>query len=321
VEKLVISADDSGQRLDKFCSHYLQKFSRSFIQNLIIKGHITVNGANVKTGYPLHLSDVVTIQIPAPKASEISAENIPLTIVYQDKDLLVVNKPAGMVVHPGAGNYSGTLVNALLYHCQTLSGINGILRPGIVHRLDKNTSGLLVVAKNDHAHQLLTQQFTTRDIERIYIALVWGTPDTEQGQIETLIDRSRRDRKKMGVYHTGRNAITLYQCLQSFRYLSLLELRLKTGRTHQIRVHLNHIHHPVFGDPDYNGRKSQLDRLPYSFRSKGQHWLNLFDRQALHAKSLSFIHPVSKQRVSFDSPLPEDFQHILEQIKADLAIA
>jgi 23S rRNA pseudouridine1911/1915/1917 synthase len=320
VKKIVISADDSGQRLDKFCHHHLNTFSRSFIQTCIGNGYITVNGVKVKTGYTLRPADMITIEIPAAQPSEISAEHIPLNIVYEDRDLLVVNKPAGMVVHPGAGNYSGTLVNALLYHCQALSGINGILRPGIVHRLDKNTSGLLVVAKHDRTHHFLARQFTDRDIERVYMALVWGTPDPVQGQIETLIDRSRRDRKKMGVYHTGRNAITLYRCVQTFHYLSLLELRLKTGRTHQIRVHLNHIHHPVFGDPDYNGRKSQLHRLPSPLRTEGDQWLAAMPRQALHAQSLSFIHPASKERVSFKSPLPDDFRQILERIKADLRL-
>jgi 23S rRNA pseudouridine1911/1915/1917 synthase len=320
VEKLVIYADDCGQRLDKFCQNHLQNVSRSYIQNLISDGSISVNGAVVKSGYTLRTSDEVSIVIPAAVPSEIVAEDISLDIIYEDEALLVVNKAAGMVVHPGTGNLSGTLVNALLNHCRSLSGINGILRPGVVHRLDKNTSGLLVIAKNDEAHHYLAQQFTTRDIERIYCALVWGTPDQEKGQIETLIDRSRKDRKKMGVYHTGREAVTLYECIQSYHYLALLKLRLKTGRTHQIRVHLNHIHHPVFGDPDYNGRKSQVNRLPSHIQNRGMEWLTHMPRQALHAQSLSFIHPVSRERVSFNSPLPDDFQNILERIKLDLQI-
>jgi 23S rRNA pseudouridine1911/1915/1917 synthase len=319
VEKLFISANEEGQRLDKFCQNHLNNFSRSFIQNLISEGSITVNSAVVKNGYALRSSDEITISIPTAVPSELVAENILLDILYEDEALLVVNKAAGMVVHPGAGNFHGTLVNALLSHCKSLSGINGILRPGIVHRLDKNTSGLLVIAKNDHAHHYLSQQFVTRDIERIYCALVWGTPDQKNGQIETLIDRSRKDRKKMGVYDTGRKAVTIYECIQSFHYLSLLKLRLKTGRTHQIRVHLNHIHHPVFGDPDYNGRKSQVNRLPSHIQTKGMEWLTTMPRQALHAQSLSFIHPVSHVRVSFDSPLPDDFQQVLNRIKADLA--
>jgi 23S rRNA pseudouridine1911/1915/1917 synthase len=320
VKTFIVSGGERGLRLDKYCQLYLKKYSRSFVQNCITRGYIKVNDNVVKTGYALHPSDRVTIAIPEPEPSAITPENIPLTIVYEDMAVMVVNKPAGMVVHPGAGNYSGTLVNGLLFHCKTLSGINGIRRPGIVHRLDKNTSGLLVIAKHDRAHHFLTQQFATREIERLYIALVWGTPRQEQGEIETLIARSRRDRKKMGVYTGGRPAVTRYELQQSFHYFSLLKLQLKTGRTHQIRVHLNHMQHPVFGDPDYNGRKSQLHRLPSSLRTKGEAWLKQMDRQALHAQSLAFIHPLSNERMSFESPLPQDFQQLLKRIKGDLEI-
>jgi 23S rRNA pseudouridine1911/1915/1917 synthase len=320
VETFVISDGEQGNRLDKYCQLQLKNHSRSFIQNCITRGYITVNGAVVKAGYQLRAPDRVAIEIPDPETSKLMPENIPLSIVYEDPAVLVVDKPAGMVVHPGAGNYTGTLVNALLFQCHTLSGINGVLRPGIVHRLDKNTSGLLVIAKNDQAHQFLAGQFATREIERTYIALIWGTPAQEKGEIETLIDRSRRDRKKMGVYASGRQAITHYERLQSFHYLALLKLQLKTGRTHQIRVHLNHIQHPVFGDPDYNGRNSQLHRLPSSLHTRGKQWLASMPRQALHARSLSFIHPNSRERMSFESPLPTDFQQLLERIRGDLHI-
>ena len=223
---------------------------------------------------------------------------------------LLVDKPAGLVVHPGAGNRTGTLVNALLYHCTNLSGINGILRPGIVHRLDKNTSGLLVAAKNDASHIFLTRQFETRDIERTYRALVWGQVSPATGQIETFIGRSMRDRKKMSVSgERGRQAVTNFTLEEHFNYFSLLRLTLGTGRTHQIRVHLNHISHPVFGDPDYHGRQAQINRIPSNRQNYVLNVLKQLPRQALHAATLSFIHPESKKRMVFNSQLPADFEN------------
>ena len=207
------------------------------------------------------------------------------------------------------------MVNGLLYHCQTLSGINGVLRPGIVHRLDKNTSGLLVVAKNDHSHINLSRQFETKSIRRIYNAIVWGVPADEKGEIITQIGRSRRDRKKMTVVkERGREAITQFQVIRHFIFLSYLEVSLKTGRTHQIRVHLNHLNHPVFGDPDYNGRQSQIYRLPSHLQKRGMALLKSINRQALHARILEFIHPATKKIVKFESQLPADMQHLLEKI-------
>ena len=264
----------------------------------------------------MRAGDSLRIQLQsASLADHLQAEDIPLDIVYEDEYLLVVNKPAGLVVHPGAGNRSGTMVNALLHHCRDLSTINGTLRPGIVHRLDKNTSGLLVVAKTDAIHLQLVRQFETRDITRIYQAVVWGNFRVKEGEIESLINRSKRDRQKMTVVKNhGKWALTTYKVLQSYNYFSLVELVLKTGRTHQIRVHLNHIHHPVFGDPDYNGRQNQLSQLPLSVRAKAIDLLRIINRQALHAQKLSFIHPHIQQRMDFVSILPPDIKRLLAEL-------
>jgi len=315
-----IDSRGSDQRLDKFLSQKYPSLTRSYLQNLISKSFITVNDEYVKTGYQLKLNDEVKVTFPEIQPSHIEPENIPLDILYEDNSLLVIDKPAGMIVHPGAGNFNGTLVNALLFHCKNLSGINGILRPGIVHRLDKNTSGLLVVAKNDHSHVNLSRQFESKSISRIYHTFVWGVPG-EEGEIITRIGRSKRDRKKMTVLKNGgREAITEYRILKDFLYISYLEISLKTGRTHQIRVHLNHINHPVFGDPDYNGRKSQIYRIPSHLQKRGMMLLKSIDRQALHAKSLQFIHPKTNQVMNFDSDLPTDMQQLLEKIENTLLI-
>jgi len=288
------------------------ELSRSHLQVLISNGSITVNHKRVKSGYALKTDDRVDLIFPDPQPSHILPENIPLSIVYEDESLLVIDKPAGQVVHPGAGNYSGTVVNALLYHCKNLSGINGIMRPGIVHRLDKNTSGLMVVAKSDRSHVFLARQFETRDIVRTYHALVWGVLKADEGEISTLIDRQVKDRKKMSVsIKKGKKAITTYRIINRYKYFSMLELQLKTGRTHQIRVHLKHIHHPVFGDPEYDGRRSQLGRVSPADRKQILELLNKIDRQALHAHQLSFMHPMTRERNTFTADLPEDFQRIL----------
>lgn len=316
-----VGSSESGIRLDKFLSSKLSPITRSFLQNLINNGQVRVNDRIVKSGYIIKLGDEIQIEIPEPEPSHIQPENIPLNITFEDEDLLVINKPAGMVVHPGTGNWKGTLVNALLFHCKSLSGINGILRPGIVHRLDKNTSGLLVVAKNDLSHSNLSRQFETKTINRTYFAIVWGVPAEKEGDIVTKIGRSRRDRKKMSVSDIqGKEAITEYKLLDDFLYLSSVELFLRTGRTHQIRVHLNHINHPVFGDPDYNGRTSQLYRLPQHLQKRGVALLNGIKRQALHARKIEFIHPVTKANMMFESKLPEDMQNIIEKIPDTLLL-
>jgi 23S rRNA pseudouridine1911/1915/1917 synthase len=321
IVQITITPADAQNRLDKFLCEKYSTFTRSYLKTLITNGHITVNDRQVKSGYQLKAADRLMMKIPDLKPSNLAAEEINLDVLYEDEDLLVVNKPAGLVVHPGAGNWTGTLVNALLYHCRNLSGINGQLRPGIVHRLDKNTSGLLVVAKNDHSHLKLSQQFESKSIHRTYHALVWGVPSEATGEIITKIGRSRRDHKKMTVLQTsGREAITTFKLIEDFVYLSYLEVRLKTGRTHQIRVHLNHLNHPVFGDPDYNGRKSQINRLPFQLQKRGLALLKLINRQALHATTLEFSHPRTGKTVRFESALPPDMQQLLAKIPESLLL-
>ena len=312
-----IDPKSAKQRLDRFLNNQLPEHTRSYFQQLISKGFVRVNSKSVKSGYNLKPDDVITIIFPDPEPSHILPENIPLNIIYEDASVIIVEKPAGMIVHPGAGHRSGTLVNALLFHCSDLSGINGVLRPGIVHRLDKNTSGLLVVAKSDNSHLFLTRQFETREIERTYQAIVWGLVARDVGQIDTLIDRSFRDRKKMSVSsQRGRKAITNFSIEENFQYFSLLNLTLGTGRTHQIRVHLNYINHPVFGDPEYHGRQSQINRIPANRQRYVQNVLKKIPRQALHARKLSFIHPESRKRMTFHSDLPPDMKEALELLRA-----
>jgi len=315
ISHITISLSESKSRLDKFLTSKFPHYTRSYLQHLISKHFIKVNDRPVKSGYRLKKGDRLSVQIPEQQASPLGAEDIALNVLFEDEDVLVVNKPAGMVVHPGAGNRTGTLVNALLHHCRDLSGINGVLRPGIVHRLDKNTSGLLVVAKNDHRHLALARQFESRLIRRTYHALVWGVPEQRSGEISTQIGRSRRDRKRMTVMsEKGRKAVTTFRLLEDYLYLSYLEVQLQTGRTHQIRVHMNHLHLPVFGDPDYNGRKSQINRLPAHLQKRGLSLLKLIDRQALHAKRLEFVHPRTELLMKFDSPLPNDIQQVIDKI-------
>jgi 23S rRNA pseudouridine1911/1915/1917 synthase len=312
-----IDPKSANQRLDRFLNNQLPEHTRSYFQQLISRGFVQVNTKSVKSGYNLKPNDEITIIIPDPEPSHILPENIPINIIYEDASVIVIDKPPGLIVHPGAGHRSGTLVSALLFHCRNLSGINGVLRPGIVHRLDKNTSGLLVAAKNDNSHLFLTRQFETREIERTYQAIVWGLVARDMGQIDTLIDRSFRDRKKMSVSsQRGRKAVTNFNIEEIFRYFSLLNLTLGTGRTHQIRVHLNHINHPVFGDPEYHGRQSQINRIPANRQRYVQNVLKKMPRQALHARKLSFIHPESRKRMTFDSELPSDMKEALELLRA-----
>jgi 23S rRNA pseudouridine1911/1915/1917 synthase len=243
-------------------------------------------------------------------------EDIPLDIVYEDADLVVVNKPAGMVVHPAPGHGSGTLVNALLHHCSDLSGIGGVLRPGIVHRLDKDTSGLLVAAKNDRAHLSLSEQLMERKVNRIYHAVVWGEMPAAEGIIEAPLGRSPRDRKKIAVLESGgREAVTYYYVMDTFPPFQYIRVKLGTGRTHQIRVHLQHAGRPVLGDPDYGGRKIRRGELDSSERTVADKAMSLIGRQALHAAELSFIHPAEEREVSFEAPPPEDFGSVLSLLR------
>ncbi len=307
-----IAEDECGLRLDIFLTSRFSDYSRSYFHRLIKEGHVLVNDHPVKSGYSLKQGDLVQVRF-VQKTFDLTPAEIPLRIVYDDEDIVVIDKPAGMTVHPGKGTAGDTLVNALLHHIQNLSSGSGVERPGIVHRLDKNTSGLLVVAKNDRAHRRLQEQFAAKQIRRIYQAVVWGlTP--EQGTISTRIARSKKDPTKFVASERGKEAVTHYRRLRDFHYLSLVELRLETGRTHQIRVHLSYLHHPVLGDETYCGRDTQLKRLPEHLQKRGKQLLKLIDRQALHAKELILIHPVSGEEMRFESPLPDDMQNVLEKI-------
>ena len=289
-----VTEPDKGKRLDKFLVENLPKlYSRTFIQKLISDNKILVNGKSAKPHHSLSAGEIIDVKIPEPTPSRIEAQDIPLDIVYEDKDLLVVNKPVGMVVHPAPGNYTKTLVNALLAHSKDLSGIGGVAKPGIVHRLDKDTSGLLVVAKSDEAHNGLSEQFRDKTTRRVYIALVKGVVELDNGIVELPIARSRRDRKKMAVdFENSKEAVTKYKVLKRFKDFTQLEVTLGTGRTHQIRVHMSYIGHPILGDAKYGSRGN-------------------LKRPALHAKVLGFVHPKTGKYMEFTSDLPEDMKELM----------
>ena len=297
----VTDTQDVQKRADKFLSDNLEEISRSLLQKYFADGNITVNGSTVSKSYKLRLSDEIEVIVPEAVELEATAENIPLDIVYEDNDVIVVNKPKGMVVHPAAGNYMGTLVNALLYHCKdSLSGINGVLRPGIVHRIDKNTSGLLIVAKNDLAHKHLAQQIKDHSFTREYAAVVYGNMKEDSGTIHQPIGRNPNDRKKMAVIATNsKPAVTHYEVIERFNGFTFLKVHLETGRTHQIRVHMAYIQHPIAGDDVY-GTKKVITKL---------------NGQCLHAKKVGFIHPSTGKYMEFDSELPPYFSDFLQELR------
>lgn len=297
--------DEIGKRLDKFVAER-EDLTRSAIQKLIETGRVTVNGQAASKNYLLKDGDGVEIEVPPPTSLTLEPENIPLDIVYEDDDLLVVNKPKGMVVHPAPGNYSATLVNALLYHCRGhLSGINGVIRPGIVHRIDKDTSGLLLVAKNDVAHHDLAAQIAAHTLERAYEALVVGGFSEDEGTIDAPLARHPTDRKRMAVVKGGREAVTHWTVLARYRGYTHLRCRLETGRTHQIRVHLSSLGHPLFGDTVYGGGKSKFE-IQNAALAAGQ---------VLHAKRLGFVHPTTGERMVFESDLPPYFCMLLKKLE------
>jgi len=314
VKRIALSypSDQSPERLDLFISHQVPELTRSAVQRLIDAGLITVNGAPPRSSLKLKGGEQILIEIPPPAPAVPEAEEIPLAILYEDSDLIVVNKPAGMSVHPGAGTTAGTLVNALLAHCDDLSGIGGEIRPGIVHRIDKDTTGVIVVAKNDRSHLELARQFKEHSIKRVYVALVYGSPKTDKGRIESAIGRHPVDRKKMsGSARHGRHAVTHWKVIGRYGWVTALELRLETGRTHQIRVHLSEAGFPLLGDPVYGG-SARLSNLK---DAKLRALIRELDRQALHARTLGFVHPVSGHYLEFSSPLPEDMARILEHLE------
>jgi len=312
---------DPGQsllRIDKFLSDRLENASRTRIQNAANAGNILVNSNTVKPSYKIKPGDIVQVVLPTPpREIELIPENIPLNIVYEDDDVLVVNKVPGMVVHPAYGNYTGTLVNALMWHFRDLPLFNtGESRPGLVHRLDKNTSGILVIAKNEYALNRLSKQFYDRTTDRRYNALVWGTPDPREGTITGNVGRNIKDRKIMQVFKDdteGKTAITHYKVLEDLGYISLIECKLETGRTHQIRVHFSHIKHPLFNDKEYGGDQILKGTTFTKYQQFIKNCFKILPRQALHAKSLSFNHPVTGKRLSFDSSLPDDMLQVIEK--------
>ena len=290
-----------GQRLDKFLTDKIPDLSRSFLQEIIKSGQVKVDGQNIKPNYRLKTGQEVDVSIPPPRRISLEPENIELNIIYQDDDIAVINKPQGMVVHPAPGNYSGTLVNALLYHCDQLSGINGKIRPGIVHRIDKDTSGLLVIAKNDRAHHHLARQIAERSIKRVYWAVVENNIVEDEGTIDAPIKRHPVHRKKMAVIPGpgSRKAVTHFRVLERFGEYTLVEARLETGRTHQIRVHMSYIQHPIVGDTVYGSKKQKFDLIG----------------QALHAKMLGLVHPTSGEYMEFNAPLPSYFDELLKKLR------
>ena len=313
--QIQVAEDDEAERLDRFLVSQCPQFSRSRIQSLIDEQAISVNGAPTRANYRVRGGDEISLELPAavpPVAVE--AADIPLDVRFEDPHLLVVNKAAGMVVHPAPGSWDGTLVNALLHHCRDLSGINGVLRPGIVHRLDRDTTGLLIVAKSDESHRSLAAQLEERRLERCYTTVAWGHVN-DSGRIDQPIARNPRDRKKMAVVADGRAAVTAYSRVEEYAFATRLEVRLQTGRTHQIRVHLQHIGHPVFGDPVYGGRDGQVKGIQPEHRPRARALLNMLDRQALHASSLSFRHPLSGETIRVEAPLPADMAALVDALQ------
>ena len=307
-----VDAPDVHKRLDVYLAEHNAPLTRSHIKKLIDSHAVTVNNQQVKVSCRLKLGDVIKLHIEKPQQPQLVAENLPLDILFEDDFIIVVNKPAGMVVHPAAGNYSGTLVNALLYHCSFIQGVGGILRPGIVHRLDKGTSGVIVVAKSDSAHHNLTRQFKNRTVTKVYTALVFGQFRNDEGQLDTDIGRHRYERKKMSTNTArGRTASTRWVVKRRFTHFSLLDVTIQTGRTHQIRVHLASLHHPILGDSVYGNRKMLSKVTDSSMRAQ----CSRLKRPFLHARLLGFNHPQNGDYLEFESPLDPKLKELLSIIE------
>ena len=315
---------ENGQtpiRIDKYLFNHMPNVSRNRLQHACDAGNILVNGKEVKSSYKVRPKDQIQIVLPEPvRVKELIPQDIPLNILYEDNDIIIINKQAGLVVHPAFGNYSGTLMNGLLFHFQSLPASNGNLdRPGLVHRIDKNTSGLLVIARSEIAMIHLAKEFFDRTIDRKYIALVWGDFKEDEGTITGNVGRNLKDRKIMDVFPEadhGKHAITHYKVLERFGYVTLIECKLETGRTHQIRVHLKYIGHPLFNDETYGGDRILKGTTFSKYKQFIQNCFEILPRHALHAKTLGFVHPVTRKKVFFDSQLPEDLNSLLEKWRA-----
>ena len=301
LQRLTVSPEEAGVRIDKYLAEQLPDITRSYLQKLLKDGSVQMNGKPVKTSTKTAAGAVIELTIPEPEEPEILPEDIPLDILYEDSDVILINKPKDMVVHPAAGHYTGTLVNALMYHCKgDLSGINGVLRPGIVHRIDKDTTGVLIVCKNDKAHNALAEQLKEHSITRKYRAIVCGNLKEDEGTVDAPLGRHPQDRKKMAIVRTGgKRAVTHYRVLERFGNYTYIECQLETGRTHQIRVHMASLGHPLLGDEAYGRVKSP-------FKLEGQ---------TLHAMVLGFIHPTTGENMEFEAPLPEYFEKLLEKLR------
>ena len=318
--KFVADKGQSPLRVDKFLMNFIEHATRTKIQKAAADGNIKINGNVVKSNYKVKAGDTVTVEYSSPKKEfELIPEDIPLNIVYEDDDLLIVYKEAGMVVHPGFGNYSGTLVNALAFHFKSLPNMGEEDRPGLVHRIDKNTSGILVIAKTEQSMSVLAQKFADRALNRRYIALVWGDLKEDKGSITGHIGRSLKNRKVMSVFEDGargKHALTYYKVLERFGYTTLVECKLETGRTHQIRAHFKHIGHPLFNDEEYGGNQILKGTTFTKYKQFVQNCFKICPRQALHAKSLTFSHPISGDNMQFDSEIAEDMMQLIEKWKA-----
>jgi 23S rRNA pseudouridine1911/1915/1917 synthase len=302
-------------RIDKYLSGIYEKISRSRIAKLIDKELVEVNGEVPKASYQVAVGDEILLVVPQKKKPTAKPQNIPLDIVYEDDHVIVVNKSAGMVVHPAPGHHDGTLVNALTYHFDSLSSVQGKLRPGIIHRLDKNTTGLLMVAKDDYTHQYLSTQLAERTLSRGYKSIVWGNLKLPKQTIDAPIGRNPRNRQKMAVVEGGKHAKTHVEVIEALSFCDFVQCKLETGRTHQIRVHLSEIGHPVFGDPKYGGRNKHLKQIPEWHRKNAKRMLKLAERPMLHAYLIGFVHPYSKEYLEFSAPLPEDMEKVLSTLR------
>ena len=300
IREFLVEEDEDGDRLDVYLADQFVDMSRSYIQKIIKDKKVTVNGKIEKAKYLVKEEDKIVIEIPKPKVLEVVPQDIPIEIVYEDDDIIIVNKPQGMVVHPAPGNYEGTLVNAILYHCKgNLSSINGVIRPGIVHRIDKDTSGILMIAKNNNAHNCLAEQLKDHSITREYEFICHGVFKEDNVTVDRPIGRNPKDRLKMAIVPNGKRAVTHFEVIERFNGYTHVRARLETGRTHQIRVHAMSINHPLVGDPVYGPKNSKIK----------------LNGQALHAKKLGFIHPTTKEYIEFDSELPDYFQKLLEKLR------